>query len=252
MTRKDSKLDSEAAAKWLPVELKRLPTAEGVFTAYAATWDQDLSGETIARGAFEKSLRQHTPKLLWSHDRTKPIGRLLSAREDDTGLLIEAQLNLDTLAGKEAYASLKAGDVDVMSIGYITRKRQGNLLQELTLLEVSVVTLPANTRAKVVSVKSLDSKRDLREALKGLGLSRTAAEKAADLAWPAIGEAEDEAPGCHFCGKAQGEVPLLLQKHSKLICGACAQQVGAAAKRYSIDLKAISARLDRVVLAKKG
>jgi phage head maturation protease len=88
VTRKASKFDTEVVVKSAPVALRRAPDETGVFVAYAATWHgPDRAGETIQKGAFAKSLRNHTPRLLWQHDRTRPIGRLLSAREDDVGSL---------------------------------------------------------------------------------------------------------------------------------------------------------------------
>jgi HK97 family phage prohead protease len=251
MTRQ-SKFDGQVVCKAPAVELKRAPDAEGILEGYAACWSQDRDGETIAPGAFAKSIRTAMPKLLWGHDRTKPIGRVLSLAEDSVGLRFRAQLNLDTAAGREAHASMKAGDVDAFSVGFITRKRQGNNLLELELLEISAVTIPANPDAKVIAVKEVatppETKAQLRDVLKRAGLSRSLAEKAADLAWPAIGEAEDEEPSCHFCGSEE----RLFQKQHKLICAPCALSVGDAVRRHSIDYKSISARLDRTLNVKKG
>lgn len=54
--------------------------------------------ETIARGAFRKSLRERTPRLQFDHGRhpligSIPIGRITSIAEDDHGLHVVARLS---------------------------------------------------------------------------------------------------------------------------------------------------------------
>ena len=50
------------------------------------------------------------------------------------------------------------------------------MLRKIDLWEISVVTFPANPKAKIGAVKSLPSPRDLEAALHDLGLTRSQAK----------------------------------------------------------------------------
>ena len=81
---------------------------------------------------------------------------------------------MDVARGREAYALLKAQDIDGLSIGYIARDydydSQGvRHLKDVDLLEGSLVTIPANDLARA-QAKRLDimSRYARMESLKGL------------------------------------------------------------------------------------
>src|SRR5262249_34675527 len=100
-------------------------------------------------------------KLLWQHDVTKPIG-MGDISDTSAGLMVSGRLNLDSTAGREAYAHLRGGEVDQMSIGYdpvTSRKGRAGTreLLEIDLWEVSLVTFPALPAARVTSVKGDDA-----------------------------------------------------------------------------------------------
>jgi HK97 family phage prohead protease len=107
----------------------------------------------IAPGAFRRSLEEHraagtTPLMLWSHDLSAPIGVWTGVRETRSALEVEGRLVLETQRGAEAYALMKAGAINGLSIGFITRKSEarkggGRVLKDLDLIEVSLVSVPA-------------------------------------------------------------------------------------------------------------
>lgn len=148
------------------IEVKFSTDEAGLLSGYASVFDgePDSYGDVIAKGAFTKSLAEHkaagsTPLLLWQHDPTEPIGVWLSLREDATGLAVTGRLILETRRGQEAYALLKAGALNGLSIGFRTRASErrsggGRILQDLELIEISLVSIPAATRARVTSVKT--------------------------------------------------------------------------------------------------
>lgn len=193
-----------------PIELKLAGDGveRGVVTGYASTFDAqpDLNGDIVAAGAFAATLADHrasgtVPAMLWAHDAGAPIGRWLELQEDSRGLRVRGRLNLDTDRGREAHAHLKAGDVTGLSIGFAvlsggrTRNRDGSAtLKAIDLVEVSVVAMPANRRARVTGVKSLGSQRDLERLLRDTGLSRGAATKLAAGGWPALDNADANDP----------------------------------------------------------
>lgn len=140
---------------------------DGVFFGYASVFDcVDFQNDQVVPGAFTKSLSDWRskgtwPKMLWQHDHHHPIGAWLDMQEDATGLLVKGQLLLDVRKGREAYALLKRNVVNGLSIGFSLEKSATSLmghqlLQEVHLHEISLVTFAANPKAKVEWVKSID------------------------------------------------------------------------------------------------
>lgn len=143
-----------------------LADTAGEFEGYASLFggEPDRYGDVIEPGAFTASLARHkaegsAPVLLWAHDPASPIGKWLSMEEDQRGLKVRGRLILDSTKGAEAYALLKGEALNGLSIGYRVLGFErlpsgGRKLTEIDILEVSLVTLPAASRARVTSVKS--------------------------------------------------------------------------------------------------
>ena len=167
-----------------PVELKALDESKGTFKGYGSVFGViDSYKEVVDKGAFSESLKTKRPALLWQHNRNAPIGIYTSVKEDDHGLLLEGELNLETQQGREAYALLKQGALDGLSIGFMplveeVDKQSGIIhIKKLRLMEVSIVTFPANEDATVDSVKSApDTIRDFERFLRDGGYSQKDAE----------------------------------------------------------------------------
>lgn len=133
----------------------------GKFTGYASVFGiRDSYGDVIARGAFSKTLQeQKTFPMLWSHDVMNPIG-IVTAREDNRGLVVDGELNLEVQRGREVYALMRQGAVRGLSIGFTTMKDskdddRNRVLQEIKLWEVSLVVFPANQAALVTDVRTM-------------------------------------------------------------------------------------------------
>lgn len=150
------------------LEVKFL-AATGLFEGYASVFNVvDSVQDKIAPGAFKDSLAMHDksnrlPPLLWQHNTEVPIGAWREMREDSHGLYVKGELFVHDIAqSREAYKLLKENVVTGLSIGYRTRqshreKKSGvRVLTKLDLLEVSLVTFPANEMARVTGVKSTD------------------------------------------------------------------------------------------------
>ena len=184
-----------------PLELRLAGSAStGVVEGYGSTFGgpPDVYNDIIAAGAFGKSLAAHRqagtmPVMLWAHRPDSLVGRWTDAVEDAKGLKLRGQLNLDTQAGRDALAHLKAGDLSGLSIGFRVPKggrefnKDGTVtLKEIDLWEVSLVAIPANTRARVTGVKSIAGPRELEHLLTEAGIPRAAAVKLAAGGWPAL------------------------------------------------------------------
>ena len=182
----------------LGLEVKAAP--DGRIEGYASTFDlkPDRQGHVIAAGAFARTLAEHkaegtVPALLWMHDYRQPIGRWDELREDGKGLHVQGRLNLKTARGQEAYEHISSGDVAGLSIGFITSPggRQSapggiSLITEVDLVEISVVTTPANPRARITGAKSVNTKAELVTLLREAGLAKAAAARVAGGGWPAL------------------------------------------------------------------
>jgi Escherichia/Staphylococcus phage prohead protease len=138
----------------------------GTFSGYASVFGEpDSFGDTIKPGAFRKTLAEHrrqqtTPGMFWNHDPDRPIGVWSSLEEDGRGLKVAGQLVTETLQGREAHLLLRAGAVSGLSIGFRARSSErgpngGRVLTDIELVEISLVSLPAASKARVTSVKGV-------------------------------------------------------------------------------------------------
>jgi HK97 family phage prohead protease len=171
------------------LEIKEV-SAEGVFHGYGSVFGNlDSDRDIITAGAFTKSLKRRQPskvKLLWQHDPTQPIGVWEAMEEDKRGLKVQGRLLINQGVPKadEAYALLKAGALDAMSIGFAIpaggaewdSNKNVRTINEVDLWEVSIVTFPANGKARITRVKANVPFQDLSLADRGRPWDGDAAE----------------------------------------------------------------------------
>lgn len=165
-------------------EMKREPDEDGKFEGYASVFNiVDQGMDIVERGAFAQTLNDRKPKMLWQHDPNQPIGVWEELREDERGLFVKGRLLKDVARGREAMALMRAGALDAMSIGYITKEAEqegrGSVrrLKVLDLREISLVTFPMNESALITGVKSIRTKREFEEFLCDAGFSRKEAKR---------------------------------------------------------------------------
>lgn len=149
------------------LEQKKL-TESGQFEGYGSVFGvKDSYGEMVAPGAFKESLAEHRkagtlPALLWQHKADEPVGHYVEMFEDDRGLFVKGQLELDIQEGRKAHSLLKSGAISGLSIGFIPRKwewdedQEIRTLTEIDLWEVSLVTFPANSESRVAGTKAFE------------------------------------------------------------------------------------------------
>lgn len=140
---------------------------------YAAIFDSEttiagLFREVIRKGAFTRAINEKQDvRALVDHDPSKILGRTKSGtlilREDSKGLYVEIDPP-ETQIGIDTVASIKRGDIDQMSFGFIPKKTSwieeaDNPIKDLReildveLFDVSVVTYPAYEDTEV-SIRS--------------------------------------------------------------------------------------------------
>jgi HK97 family phage prohead protease len=137
---------------------------DGTFEGHVSvSGNVDSYGDVVQPGAFATSLAKHRregtkPLLLWQHNPDEPIGVWEDLAEDGKGLWGKGRLLRGVRRADEAHILLKGGAIQGLSIGYREVKAepdgQVRKLVELDLLEASLVSFPANRRARVAVVKS--------------------------------------------------------------------------------------------------
>lgn len=151
----------------------------GIIEGYGATFDLDRGDDIIMKGAFLKSLQRHKDddrpiRMLFGHDRNNLIGGfpVSDAKEDEKGLYVKGEINLETQQGREAFALAKQGVLTDMSIGFSIPNREAvsfedigdnfvRVIREIELWEISLVTEPMNAAAKITTVKGVEGVKEL-------------------------------------------------------------------------------------------
>lgn len=171
-----------------PFEVKSVDATTGIFKGYGSVFGEvDSHRDIVMPGAFSKSLAKYKAKgrlvpMLWQHDTWNPIGVYPELKEDDIGLDLEGECNMEVQQGREAHALMKQRALSGLSIGFnITRADERDpqtgirKIHEVDLWEISPVTFPSNDSSRVVDVKSiavLESLADCEKALRDAGFSR--------------------------------------------------------------------------------
>lgn len=149
---------------------------------YASVFGRrDKGGDTVMPGAYSASLQRMAARgdqvrMLWQHDPAQPIGLWDEVVEDAHGLRVAGRLLPEVARAREARALLLAGAVDGLSIGYRTLRAEavpgaGRKLIELDLWEVSLVTFPMQSEARIT--RKSDILRDLDMMTAQLRAART-------------------------------------------------------------------------------
>lgn len=207
------------------VQLKTEDGETGSFSGYASVFGGvDSYGDTIKKGAFKATLKAAMPKMFFNHKSyDMPVGKWLSAKEDDHGLLLSGELTPGLGIATDLRAALKHGTLDGLSIGgYLSKgdyqdTDEGRVITKWSrLMEVSLVTFPADDAARVdgSSIKSelaeaideIESVRDLERFLRDAGSFSKGAAVALVARAKAILSIEGDPDGESAEAKAQAEL----------------------------------------------
>lgn len=154
------------------IEFKALDDSPGVIEGYASTFGNiDRHGDIIAKGAFEGGAAKVPVFALHDPAQTVGIGKVY---EDEKGLRIKIKLAVDAKSenlrkrAEEYYDLARMGIVERMSVGFAAletdfeqRKIKGKnhvvrVIKKADLMEVSLVPIPANDKARITQVKTYD------------------------------------------------------------------------------------------------
>lgn len=165
--------------KSIPGKLELKETREdGVMhiKAYALAFGNvDSYGDVILPTACDKFLASEEAdrmRLCYQHDRAEVIGVITGKGVDSYGMWIEADI-LPTALGKDVQLLLDKGALNEFSIGYRTDKcfyemREGykyeiRVLEDITIREVSLVSIAANPKAVLLDKKDEDPQAEPEE-----------------------------------------------------------------------------------------
>jgi HK97 family phage prohead protease/HK97 family phage major capsid protein len=116
---------------------------------YANCTCVDRTGDVIPMTAWTSGIENYlkNPVILAYHNHSEPIGRMMEHRIDDKGLWIKARISA---AAEDVFNLVKDGVLTAFSVGFRVKDAVYDavtdlfIIKELELLEISVVSVPAN------------------------------------------------------------------------------------------------------------
>ncbi len=150
--------------KYAPVTIDNI-SMSGQFNGYASVFGEvDMGNDIVAKGAFSKYLRQHTPskiRMLFQHNPDEPVGVWEEIREDEKGLFVRGAISTATTRGRELIELMRQGAIDGLSIGFktvrskIAKHSKIRTILQADLWEISIVTFPMQANARIDAVKHM-------------------------------------------------------------------------------------------------
>lgn len=135
----------------------------------ASTNKQDRVGDIIETTAWTKGGLDNylnNPVILFNHDYNQPIGRAVQLGTNDNGLQLKAKI---AKSAGHVGELIKEGVLGAFSVGFRVKDAEymvetdGYRIKDAELLEVSVVTVPANQAATFSLAKSFNSEKEYEE-----------------------------------------------------------------------------------------
>ena len=164
----------------LETEIKTITKADDdslIIEGYASTSTSDRDGDIILPSAWTEQGGldnfKNNPILLFNHNRSEPVGSANELTIDSVGLKIKAKIST---AAEKVHKLVLDGILKTFSVGFrvtdadFIEDTGGLLIKAAELLEVSVVSIPANQDAIFSVSKSFDNEseyEDFKKQLKG-------------------------------------------------------------------------------------
>lgn len=179
----------------------------GMLSGYFSTYDKtpDSYGDIIEPGAFTETIKKreesgHPFPLCFNHDFSSIIGAVDKVEDTEKGPYIEAHF-LDTQLAQDVRKMLESGAIYQFSFAYDVLKARKpdaeekaagvtQVLTELEVFEISVVTVPANQNAVVTEVKAMDL--ETKEGKRNRKADEEKIKQIIELAKSLIDEPEDD------------------------------------------------------------
>ena len=141
---------------------------------YASTKDKDRGHDIVDPQAFKNALDLYmtNPIVLLQHNMEKPIGVVTEATIDENGLYIKARITQDV---DWVISAIKNGVLRAFSIGYKILDSEfleeetsdgrdyANIIKDLSLFEISVVSVPMNAYSLMKSMQDCFELKEVAE-----------------------------------------------------------------------------------------
>ena len=142
-------------------------------SAMATTFGEaDRVGEIIDSNAFNASVKaindgKEKLKILFNHNRDKAVGVWTKAVKTAQGIKLYGRISEATQETKDLLALVRDGVYDKVSIGFLAKDfddtRSGLRILKGELIECSIVAIPANNNANILSVKEYTEMMNTKE-----------------------------------------------------------------------------------------
>lgn len=151
------------------VKIKASNSEQRIITAIANSGVLDRTGEIVSIAGITYDPK-NLPALLWQHKHDQPLGRILSLSKTAKGLEMTAQIakyetdsELKQLSDS-VWESVKQGVIKSCSIGFRPTDYEKNSAGAIVwtsseLLEVSLVSVPAERGANITGFKSNEHRK---------------------------------------------------------------------------------------------
>ena len=144
---------------------------------YANTSDKDRTGDIVLPDAWAKGIEnfRRNPILLYQHDHGKPIGKVNSVTVDKKGIFVDASVSEAAETQHGVKTLISDGVLKSFSVGFKVKdadydKRTDTFyIKDVELLEISVVSVPANQNSLFSVRKSFESDDSYAEFKKQFG-----------------------------------------------------------------------------------
>lgn len=152
------------------IKIKASDSEQRIITAIANSGKLDRTGEIVSIAGITYDPK-NLPALLWQHKQDQPLGRILSLSKTAKGLEMTAQIakyetnsELKQLSDS-VWESVKQGVVKSCSIGFrptdYEKDSTGAIVWTSSeLLEVSLVSVPAERGANITGFKSNENRKN--------------------------------------------------------------------------------------------
>lgn len=146
------------------LDVKEFDDEQRIIKGIASTPAPDRHGDIVEPLGAKFKLPM---PLLWQHSHSQPVGEVTFAKPTKDGIPFEARIAKTDEPGKlkerldEAWQSVKLKLVKAVSIGFRSIEHSymdngGIKFKEWEWMELSLVTIPANSEATIDSIKSAD------------------------------------------------------------------------------------------------
>jgi len=161
---KDNKLET------MPIQVKDMDEKQGIVEFYANVFGVvDSDRDVSLPGSFSKTIKENRARLrhFLNHNMTQLIGAPKELKEDDKGLLVASQLNMNKQIGRDIFEDYKLYSEMGMSLEHsvgleaikyqISEEEEVRRVSEWKLWEYSTLTAwGANQEALTQNIKGLN------------------------------------------------------------------------------------------------